>query len=94
MLIEVRIALSSTITETINRAGTAIRKAKLGIRSPLESICVFGPKADLDGDGRPTALIYRVTEDAHERGSDVVWGKYAQEMRYGDEQDESKAKAA
>ena len=93
MLIEVRIALSSTITETINRAGTAIRKAKLGIRSPLESICVFGPKVDLDGDGRPTALIYRVT-DAHERGSDVVWGKDAQEMRYGDEQDESKAKAA
>lgn len=93
MLIEVRIALSSTITETINRAGTAIRKAKLGIRSPLESICVFGPKVGLDGDGRPTALIYRVT-DAHERGSDVVWGKDAQEMRYGDEQDESKAKAA
>ena len=44
MLIEVRIALSLTITETISRAGTAIRKAKLGMRSPLENICVFGPR--------------------------------------------------
>lgn len=93
MLIEVQITLSSTITETISRAGAAIRKAKLGMRSPLESICVFGPRVDLDSDGRPTALLYRVT-DADERGSDVVWGKDAQEMRYGDEQDESKANAA
>ena len=93
MLIEVRITLSHTIGETIDRASAAIRKAKLCMRSPLENICVFGPRVDLGTDGRPTALIYRVT-DAHERGSDVVWGKDAQEMRYGDEQDESKAKAA
>lgn len=94
MLIEVRIALSSTIAETINRAGTAIRKAKLGMRAPLENICVFGPRVDLDGDGRPTALLYRVT-DSYERGSDyAVWDKAAQEMRYGEEQNEGNAKAA
>ena len=93
MLIEVRIAMSATITETISRAGAAIRKAKLGIRSPLESTCVFGPRVDLDGDGRPTALLYRVT-DSYERGSDVVWEKNAQKMRYGEEQNEGNAKAA
>lgn len=93
MLIEVRIALSSTITETISRAGTAIRKAKLGMRSPLENICVFGPRVDLDGDGRPTALLYRVT-DSYERGSNTVWDKAAQEMRYGAEHKEGNAKAA
>ena len=62
MLIEVRISLSSTIVETISRASDAIRKAKLGMRSPLENICVFGPRVDLDADGRPSALLYRVTD--------------------------------
>lgn len=93
MLIEVRISLSSTIGETINRASAAIRKAKLGMRSPLESICVFGPRVDLDGDGRPAALLYRVT-DNHERGSEHVWDKAAQEMRDGNEQTRNKARAA
>lgn len=93
MLIEVRITLSHTIGETIDRASAAIRKAKLCMRSPLENICVFGPRIDLDGDGRPAALLYRVT-DNHERGSSVVWGKAAAEMRYGNEQTRNKARAA
>lgn len=93
MLIEVRITLSHTIGETIDRASAAIRKAKLCMRSPLENICVFGPRIDLDGDGRPAALLYRVT-DNHERGSSVVWEKAAAEMRYGNEQTRNKARAA
>lgn len=93
MLIEVRITLSHTIGETIDRASAAIRKAKLCMRSPLENICVFGPRIDLDGDGRPAALLYRVT-DNHERGSSVVWGKAVAEMRYGNEQTRNKARAA
>lgn len=94
MLIEVRITLSHTIGETIDRASAAIRKAKLCMRSPLENICVFGPRIDLGTDGRPIALLYRVT-DSYERGRDyAVWDKAAQEMRYGDEQTRNKARAA
>ncbi len=94
MLIEVRITLSHTIGETIDMASAAIRKAKLCMRSPLENICVFGPRVDLDADGRPTALLYRVT-DSYERGSDyAVWNKAAQEMRYGNGQTENNARAA
>lgn len=93
MLIEVRISLSPTIAETINRASDAIRKAKLGMRSPLENICVFGPRVDLGTDGRPSALLYRVT-DSYERGSQHVWDKAAQEMRYGNEQTQNNARTA
>ncbi len=93
MLIEVRIALSPTIGETISRASDAIRKAKLGVRSPLENICVFGPRVELDGDKRPTALLYRVT-DSYERGSSTVWDKAAQEMRDGNGQTGNNARAA